>query len=469
MKNLITLTCVLFFAYTSGIAQELKTSKSLKTALEQSSLSKKPILLIVDVIGISKPTNLPPNVKVNFKSGLEDQEVINSVNENFVVFKTTMMDTTIRSILSKSNIRSFPAYVFLRSNKEVFFKDFGNSPDKQKYTSIIEKALQAFKSKSIADLETEFNADKNNNASLVRLIDERKKVGITNNAELIEQYANNLRIGDFNNYQNILYILEAGPYSDGNAYKLAYTNRKIIDSIYKTEPVQKRVAINNAIIANTLADAAKNKNILKAYAGANFARSTWNKDYRGGEKAYNNQLLWYYSTVKDTTSYLRTASYFYDNFYMNISADSIKKIETREREVFTKNHFPTSNKPSISKEKMDSLKKAGGKIVYTQSVVSFRSSSNSYANELNNAAWKFYEIGTKNLNYLSKAMIWSRRSIELNPMAGYYDTLAHILYRLGYNEEAIKTQEIAINKAKNEKASTVQLESELKKIKSKTL
>ncbi|KQM67362.1 hypothetical protein ASE74_07835 [Pedobacter sp. Leaf216] len=468
MKNLITLTCALFLIYTSGIAQELKTSKSLKSALEQSSTAKKPVLLIVDVIGIPKPTNLPPNVKVNFKSGLEDQEVINSINENFVVYKTKMTDTTIRSILGKSNIRSFPAYVFLRANKEVFFKDFGNSPDKQKYTTLIDSALMAFKSESISDLETAFNADKNNNASLVKLIDARKKVGIMNNAELIEQYANNLKIGDFNNYKNVLYILEAGPYSDGNAYKLAYTNRKIVDSIYKTEPVQKRVAINNAIISNTMAEAAKNKNVAKAYAGANFARNTWTRDYRGGEKAYNNQILWYYSTVKDTTSYLKTASYFYDSFYMNISADSIKKIEIKEREAFTKTHFPTTNNP-VSKEKMDSLKKIPGKVIYTQSVTSFNSSSNSYANELNNAAWKFYETGTKNLNYLSKAMIWSRRSIELKPIAGYYDTLAHILYRMGYNEEAIKTQEIAIEKAKSEKTQTTQLESELKKIKAKTL
>jgi hypothetical protein len=267
-----------------------------------------------------------------------------------------------------------------------------------------------------------------------------------------------------------LYILEAGPYSDGSAYKLAYTNRKIIDSLYRTELPQKRSTINNAIISNTIADAAKNKNSLRALSAANFARNTWTKDYRRGEKAFNTQILWYYSTVKDTANYLRTASYFYDSFYMNISADSIKKIEAKDREALTQKHMASSPyKPTLSKEKLDSLQKATGAKVITQSFVSVGSPSNSYANELNNAAWKFYEIGTKNLNYLSKAMIWSRRSIELNPISGYYDTLAHILYRLGYNEEAIKTQEIAIDKAKIEKTATANLESELKKIKAKTL
>jgi len=470
MKNLIALACALFVACTSGLAQELKASKSLKTAFEQSSLSKKPVLLIINVSGISRPANLPANVKVNFKSAIEEPEVVNKINENFIVYKTTMTDTSIRSIIRAANVKSFPAFVFLHSNNDVFFKDFGNSTDQKKYISMVNNALLAAKEESISDLEAKYNADKSNNVWLKKLIDTRKKLGITNNAQLIEQYANNLKIGDFNDYQNVLYILEAGPYSDGSAYKLAYTNRKIIDSLYRTELPQKRSIINNAIISNTIADAAKNKNTPRALSAANFARNTWTRDYRQGEKAYNTQILWYYSTVKDTASYLRTASYFYDNFYMNISADSIKKIEAKDREALTQKHIASSPyKHTISKEKLDSLQKTKGAKVITQSFVSVGSPSNSYANELNNAAWKFYEIGTKNLNYLSKAMIWSRRSIELNPIPGYYDTLAHILYRLNYIEEAIKTQEIAIDKAKSEKTSTANLELELKKIKAKTL
>jgi hypothetical protein len=196
MKNIIALACALFVVCTSGLAQELKTSKSLETALKQSSLSKKPLLLIVNVTGISKPANLPANVKVNFKSALEEPEVVNKINENFIVYETTMIDTSIRFIIREANIKSFPAFVFLRSNKDVFFKDFGNSTDQKKYISMINNALLASKEESISDLETKYNADKSNNIWLKKLIDTRKKLGITNNAQLIEQYANNLKIGD---------------------------------------------------------------------------------------------------------------------------------------------------------------------------------------------------------------------------------------------------------------------------------
>jgi len=66
-------------------------------------------------------------------------------------------------------------------------------------------------------------------------------------------------------------------------------------------------------------------------------------------------------------------------------------------------------------------------------------------------------------------MIWSRRSIELNPSAYYYDTLAHILYRLTYTNEAIKIQELAISQAKIQKISYEKMQDELKKMKNMTL
>jgi len=470
MKSIFAFVVSILLSCTS-FAQELNSSNSLKSALEQSAQSNKPVLLIINTPNGLKADNPSALAIANFKSALKNEEVIKKINDFSIVYQTTLLDTSIRSVMRQANIKIFPAYVFLRSDKEVFFSEFANSNDKAKYLSMIDKAMLAYKEKPISALEKEYEADKTNNVLLKKLIDARKKVGITNNADLIEQYASNLKIGDFSNYQNVLYILEAGPYVDGTAYKLAYTNRKITDSLYKKEPLQKRVAINNAIISNTMLAAAKNKNAAKAYAGANFARSTWSGDYRAGDKAYNNQLLWYYSTIKDTATYLKTASYFYDNHYMNISADSIKKMENRNHQANIKSSFPqTAEKKMVSKERIDSLMKLPGVKKVTQEIVAVTTTSSvNYANELNNAAWKFYEIGTKNINYLSKAMIWSRRSIELNPIPGYYDTLAHILYRMGYYEEAVKTQETAIQKAKEAKNSTTNLETELKKIKAKSL
>lgn len=471
MKKVLMLCFLIVFNLIKGYSQELMLAKTLALAFKEAEEVNKPVLLFIDFDRsmINKPENLPAGTKISYASGIDDQEVIDKINKNFIVYKTLINDTSIRSIIRSAGINSFPSYVFLNSKKDIIYKDYGNSSSKTKYLMMVDNAVLASKEKPISELEKEFNADKFNNNVLKQLIDKRKKLGIVNNADLIEQYASNLKIGDFKDYQTVLYILEAGPYADGAAYKLTRSEPKIIDSIYKTEIPQKRAAFNNATISNTMIDAAKNKNIKKAYAGANFARSTWTNDYRSGDKTYNNQMLWYFNSVKDTANYIKTASYFYDNYYMNISADSIKKIEAKNVEQMNKNLTPHNTSKIVSKEKLDSLTKVSKVKIITQSVVTVSPSSNNYASELNNAAWKFYEIGTKNINHLSKAMIWSRRSIELHPISGYYDTLAHILYRMGYFEEAIKTQEEAIKRSNIEGRNATQLQNELKKMKSKSI
>ena len=75
----------------------------------------------------------------------------------------------------------------------------------------------------------------------------------------------------------------------------------------------------------------------------------------------------------------------------------------------------------------------------------------------------------KNTFYLTKAILWSKRYIELNPVAGYYDTLSHLLYRLGFYSEAESTQQKAVELAKAEKRNVKQMQEKFMKIKSKSL
>lgn len=77
--------------------------------------------------------------------------------------------------------------------------------------------------------------------------------------------------------------------------------------------------------------------------------------------------------------------------------------------------------------------------------------------------------GKKSPNHLTKAMLWSKRSVALKPTSAYYDTLAHILYRLGFYAEAESTQVEAIECAKSEKRDYKNLQAELIKIKTKAL
>lgn len=63
----------------------------------------------------------------------------------------------------------------------------------------------------------------------------------------------------------------------------------------------------------------------------------------------------------------------------------------------------------------------------------------------------------------------SKRSIELSPVSAYYDTLAHLLYRLDFYAEAESMQKKAIELGKAEKRDVKGLQDELEKIQKKTL
>jgi hypothetical protein len=68
-----------------------------------------------------------------------------------------------------------------------------------------------------------------------------------------------------------------------------------------------------------------------------------------------------------------------------------------------------------------------------------------------------------------RALQWSKRTVDLDPAAYNYDTLAHLLYRLRFFSEAAAMQQQAIAVARQEKASTTAYEQELQKIKKRTL
>jgi hypothetical protein len=80
-----------------------------------------------------------------------------------------------------------------------------------------------------------------------------------------------------------------------------------------------------------------------------------------------------------------------------------------------------------------------------------RSKSAATANTLNTIAWDVYEKHAKDPAMISRALGWSKRSLDLAPVADiwamYADTYAHLLYVSGKKDEAIKVEEEAVSKA----------------------
>ena len=371
------------------------------------------------------------------------------------------------AFMRKYQLKIFPAYLFFDQNGLLVLKGDKSSTSSAHYLTLGHKALDKLLSgSSLGDYEAKYKSGKVNKDFLKEYIMLRQQLGMPDNAKLIDEYVDYLTVGSFNDYNEVLFVLKAGPFAYGKAYRLAYTNKKIIDSIYKTQPLQVRVDLNSSIINNTQNEAIATKNFTMANSVANYIRGTSSKNYKEGEKRATFSTLSYHKAVKDTTNYYPLAQYYYDQYFMNVSTDSISKMTKA-----------AADKRLALLKKGDSIKKsfpantAAIRTTYSYSKISTMQ-TNDVANTLNNAAWDFYVLGTNNTNYLSKALLWSKRAIEISPTAEYYDTMAHIFYRMRLYDEALLNQDKAvelISKQKNGKGRLERFKAEAEKMKQRQL
>ncbi|RYD82691.1 MAG: hypothetical protein EOP53_03025 [Sphingobacteriales bacterium] len=447
MKKIILFASLLFVGFITN-AQNINYEVSFEDALLKAKEQGKPLAVL---LMMRMPSNA--NLKID---GLNTKSITDQFNQLFINFKASREDTArAAAIIKKYKINRFPSFVFIDAKGGFMFTDIAKMARADNLQEIINKAINFSTQKSMVDYDSMYNAGVRSASFLKEYIIKRQGAGLSNNANLIEDYVNNLAIAELARYEEVLFILKSGPYIDSNAYKLALINRNIYDSIYKTEPLQTRVAMNNAIINNSIQSAIANKNLRRAQASANFARSTWTKNYVEADKSWNSRMLQYYHGVSDTSQYITHAMRFYDRHYMNISIDSLQKRDSLKLNKAKANGTVTEFYDSTTQK----LKRRTT-FAYPK--------NNADALVLNNVAWKFYEMASKE-EQLTKAMLWSRRAIELEPTSGYYDTYAHILYRLRLYSEAEANQKKAIELAKEEKTDVAPFQRKLKKMISKTL
>ena len=429
-------------------AQKIKYEASFEKAKSLSVQQKKPLAILIIIE--------PPGYVPDFLNGLNDEKVIEKFNSSFINYKADVSDTAASGKIIKAyRIFRFPSFIFLDAKGGFMFTDIAFLSRPQPLLDIAEKAISSTKEKSLVEYDSSYATGNYSTAFLKDYILRREKAGITGNDELIEKYVLGLKVSDLETYSELLFILKAGPLVDGNAYKLASLNKHLIDSIFKTEPLADRIAMNNATIINTMNSAIANKSISRAMAAANFTQGTWSGNPYEGQKNWNFKIVQYYIGVKDTTKYLQQASGYYEQYYMRLTVDSVRRRDSLNYVTARKN--ARVNSMAIIND------------TTIRRTISFSYSKDSYATELNNAAWTFYQMAANKNDYLFKAMLWSRRALELSAKPAFYDTYAHLLYRLKFFDEAESMQRKAIESAKAGKRDTKRFQEEYEKIKKKTL
>jgi len=439
-KILIALAMLL---QTGIVLAQIKFEKSYQDALNFAG--KKALPMLVYILPPSWPPIMPSGKP--YVNGLEKPEVSDFYNKNFVAFKTFVGDTVATRLIQQYQLTKYPAFIFTDSKGYLLSKGSSGMSFTQPYLDMANEALAKLKSgKTLGSYEAQYQSGKRSAVFLKEFITYRMGLGLTDNAALIEDYVKNLKISDLDNYAEVLFIFQAGPFVYGKAYNLAYTNRKLVDSIYKKEPAALRSEMQRAMRTNTLAEAVRTKNPVMARNVSTFVSNSFRTNPKEGYKQSQYLMVYYNKAVKDTTQYMYNAINYYDQYFMGISADSINRMEKKLLAQRTKQvaaDLEKNRAAYIAEYERNGHKVTKDSIVFRSGPISAPAVS-SVAATLNNAAWDVYTLGIKNTNSLIKALLWSRRAIELSPSAGFYDTMAHIMYRLGFTDEAALNQDKAI-------------------------
>ncbi len=478
-KKLLILFCSIVSL--TGFAQELKLeADSLSEVLKRAKLENKLVFTVLtspkNTIGYSETMRV-----VKYLPGLA------YYNQNFLNYAITYDEKDGAALRDKFEAKTFPAFLYLDGNGNIVYRTAGMSPYNQnRFLDDANIALLKFNGgRTISWYQSEIAAGKATPAILREYIIESQSLGISVNNLIIDEYVKQQRPGNFNKLSEVLFVLEAGPVFQSFAYNRVQLNRKVFDSIYTVLPYQRRVAINNRIIRNTIKAAIEQKDVKLAARGASFARSTWPEQDKNGIKAYESNMLNYYRSVKDTANYLKNLVKFTNNFYLDISADSIKRISAARATIAEADakimiagpagdtskvglaNLAYQNMPREVVMKLRELQNRDttgmGRPVMSSSLVSVPP-PNPVAGTLNDNAWGIYLTRTTNKTYLDPALVWAKRAVQLDPRSAHYDTLAHILYRLNSLEEAIATQQKAIKVAQQNGEDTTAKTAELQKM-----
>lgn len=139
---------------------------------------------------------------------------------------------------------------------------------------------------------------------------------------------------------------------------------------------------------------------------------------------------------------------------MNISQDELKKQNQA--------HFQEFIIPYRT-GKLDSVKI--GKVHFdAMKQLHSRYASINFASDLDGLAEEFYR-NVNNKAVLQKVITWIKRANEIDETPDYWNTYAHLLYKMGIKSKAIAAEEKALNLAKILKGLTFKYEEALAKMK----
>jgi len=284
--------------------------------------------------------------------------------------------------------------------------------------------------KAMMVLEKSYASGNRNTEMLKKLIVFRKNTN-RDFGPVLDDYTRSIPPDSLKNITTIQYILSNAPLLNSFSDSMVKSDKNLFYKTWYMMDLRTRVNINNQVINKSIRKAVAEKNNGYADSIASFASNSNNSNLER-LKAYNLVLSGYYRSINDTAGYFRYATVLYDDYYMKISVDSVETSDSLNRaQLFSKD--PQTELQSVNKNS----------IQYQRSI-SYTSSTQFYAADLNRGAYSFYTMKA-NGDLTRKALQWGARSLEFFQTPQNLDTYARLLYKTGKRDSAVYYQQKAVD------------------------
>ncbi|MHA4741602.1 thioredoxin family protein [Dyadobacter sp. MSC1_007] len=396
-------------------------------------------------------------------------DVTEKFAKNFVSIRCNVATENGRALARKFGAITSLMSIYADPAGNILHVNNGSTSSVDTYLSGADLALSRKGQKQVADYAREYQAGERS-ADFMRAYMVKKRETSMVIDDLLDEYVEGLPEDSLRNFNTVKFIYQMSPSLDSRAFDRVRqkTPTQVVDSIYRVTPPEERKALNDGIIENSFRNAVMRRDEKLALSIAEFTKNTYEENRVKGIIAYQKSMIRYYQTVSDTAKYFEATQRLLDEHHMRMTVDSLNAMDDAEmRAAMPRQH------------RFNPMVPAGQRV--SRVMIGVMPPSQFIHGELNNHAFHYYKI-TNNKALLEKALTWSKRSMELleNPKRqshppyktgypAYFDTYAHILYKLNRRDEAIEWQTKAVEAQKVAGIPSGSFEITLTKMKAGTL
>ncbi|MES2004579.1 MAG: hypothetical protein V4450_08660 [Bacteroidota bacterium] len=425
-------------------AQVQFSKLSFQSALDRARTENKMVLLVLESVECVQCNEVAVQ-------GLANASIGQSFNNSCISLQVNASYPDFALLDSLYTIANSFGLLFIDADKNLLHRYASSTTFVKMYQDQLNIALNKKEHPDLAfkQFQEDYNNGKRDFDLLYQLV--AKKNAAAQEHDLLTEEMLNLAPKDSALSLSFLqFLAEQAPVYDSKVYVFMHSNNQNFNDAWYLMPLSKRASINGKMTAKSKKKAISEKNAVYAERVASLAAGTYS-DRVQARRNHDYTMLDYYKGVKDTSSFLLGSVKYYDQYLMNISVDSVKRVDSIRRAELLANTVPSN------------ITTPSGKTIFGTSI-QYAPTTQYYTRELNNGAWTLY-TSTHDPFYMQKALGWIKRANEFYEDPGALDTYARLLYRTGDKTEAIRWQEKAIEITKSRRMPSGSFDEILSKMK----